>query len=109
MRSEFWDYPPTKHYHRKAQRPTVEVLEPREEQPRVHRVEIVHYRRHTIAPQAVTVAAIILLGIVLLRSPAALIMLAVLLMHPTILIAAGGFVALVVIIAAHERYRGRPF
>jgi hypothetical protein len=40
MRTEYWDWPPTERYHRKAQRPQVELLEPREEQTRI-RVEAV--------------------------------------------------------------------
>lgn len=86
-----------------------EVLEP-EPTPCI-RVEVVqhHQSRQGSTPQRlVIVAAMIVLGIILLRSPYSLLMLAVLI-PANLWIAMAVTVAALIIIAMRERWHGRPF
>jgi hypothetical protein len=109
-----WDYDNPKHRRRRRRPPSPldgEVLEP-EPTPRIHRVEIIHHhRRHDVPAWIVPLAIIVLLSLV---SPYALIVTIVLIavfvtMHPMIGIVFGICLTLIIGMAVHERYRGRPF
>jgi len=99
MRKEPWDWPPEpEHFER------VEILPPR--QPRI---EVTIRRRRSDLPQRlILTAAIVVVGLIFLRSPGALLLLAVMVGPSTI--AALVFGGLIVAIAAiWERRAGRPF
>ena len=116
MRREFWDWPPTKKYHRKSQRPQIGVLSPEEEPtPRI-RVEVVHRayqprQRQHVPPWLV---ALLIIAAVMWISPfgavIAIVMASVLIAsHPTIAFVIGGMIALLIVFALRERRAGRPF
>jgi hypothetical protein len=115
--SEYWDWPPTKKYYRKARRQPLplegEILEP-ETEPRI-RVEHYHYvhrrQRQQIPPWAVAVLAI---GVLALLFPYPLVVGLVIIglliaMYPIVGISIAIFVALFGFIAWRERRRGRAF
>jgi hypothetical protein len=109
-----WDFDNPKHRQRRRRQPLPlegEVLGPEvEPTPRI-RVEVVqhHQSRQGPTPQRlVIVAAMIVLGIILLRSPYSLLMLAVLI-PANLWIAMAVTVAALFIISIYERWRGRPF
>jgi hypothetical protein len=107
-----WDIDNPKHRQRRPRQPPPldgEVLEP---EPRI-RVEVVHRHqppRRSIAPQMVTIAALVVLVLILFRSPGALILLAVLLTaQPMLAVAIGGTIAVLIVAALWEWRHGRPF
>ena len=109
-----WDIDNPAHRRRHRRPPPIdgEVLEP-EPAPRIHRVEVtVHHRRRHQAPAWIIPLAII--AVLSMVTPygliVAIVMGAVLVTaHPVVGIALGVTVAALVIVAIHERYRGRPF
>lgn len=101
-----WDYDNPAHRQRRRSRPEVEIMEP--DEPRRAHVEITIRHRRPNIRRLVIIAALVMLALILVRSPLALLMLAVL-VGPQI-IATGLFVALVLAIVAWREHRaGRPF
>jgi hypothetical protein len=69
MREEFWDWPPTKKYHRRPRIERVEILPPRQpEQPTV-RIDVRHHRSGILPQRLVIIAAFAILVLILVRSP----------------------------------------
>ena len=110
-----WDYDNPKHRSRRRRQLLPlegEVLGPEPEvEPRIH-VTVEHrhvnQRQPNILPRLVTIAAFVVLALILVRSPGALIMLAVLI-PGHFWIAVAVVVAVLVIIAWRERRAGRDF
>jgi hypothetical protein len=83
-----------------------EILTP-EPEPTIVRVDVRH-RRRSIAPRVVTIGALVIVVLILFRSPGALILLAAL-VPPTMWIAAGVIVAILTLMAIISKVRGHPF
>src|SRR5690242_1924699 len=96
-RVEFWDWPPEPKRSRRPRIERVEILPPRQPE-RTVRVDIHHHRRSIITPQMVTIGALIVLAIILLRSPAAMLMFAAL-VPSFVWLALGVIVAVLAIVA----------
>jgi hypothetical protein len=103
-----WDAFPDPPKRRRKQKRIVEVLEPEREQPTI-RVDIRHHRSGRTLPQhLVIVAALLILAVIMLRSPGAMILLDALI-PSTVLIAFAIIVAILAIVAFREHLAGRPF
>jgi hypothetical protein len=108
MRKEPWDWP--EEPRKRSRRPRierVEILPPRQPEQRIH-VNVNVRRRPNIMPRAVTIAAMIVLALILVRSPGALIMLAVII-PAWFWLAVGVIIAVLTIVAIRERLAGRNF
>jgi hypothetical protein len=102
---EFWDFPPSRRYHR---RPRIELLEPKE-QPTRHRVEItVRHHRRRQPPRFLPVFLAIVAVLLLCRYPFGFLMLAALGGWPLLIGLLIG-VGIVAAAAWRERRAGRPF
>jgi hypothetical protein len=105
-----WDYDNPKHRQsRRRPHPPLEgeILEPQSEsEPRIHVNVNVHHRRSGNLPRFVIVGALLILAVIMLRSPGALILLGALI-PSTVWIALAIIIAILVLVSIRERLAGR--